>query len=138
MLNAFIFTFSFGHVRDQLSWLFKKMDESLNNLTNKMEQLDHRTATEHAQLTVAMEQSRKGAWQYSDRMRGVLEEQISNLEKVSKHLTTHVLCNGVHVHACTVCGSLVPRPFTSFSKLFNVDIEDYLGMRLCMWSFPKT
>ena len=112
MLNVFICTFSFGHVRDQLSWLSKKMDESLNNLANKMEQLEHRTATEHAQLTAAVEQSRKGAWQYSDRMRGVLEEQISNLEKVSKHFITHVLCNGVHV-----CGSLVPRPFISFSKL---------------------
>ena len=74
---------SFGHVRDQLSWLSKKMDESINNLANKMEQLEHRTATEHAQLTAAMEQGRKGAWQNGDRIRSILEEQISNLEKVS-------------------------------------------------------
>ena len=75
---------SFGHVRDRLSWLSKKMDESVNNLANKMEQLEHRTATEHAQLMAAMEQGRKGAWQNSDRIRSILEEQISNLEKVSR------------------------------------------------------
>ena len=80
--------FSFGHVRDQLSWLSKKTDESVNNLANKMEQLEHRTATEHAQLIATVEQGKKGAWQYSDKMRGVLEEQISNLEKVSGELYT--------------------------------------------------
>ena len=63
-------------------WLSKNTDKSINNLADKMEQLEHRTATEHAQLTAVVEQVRKGAWQYSDKMRGVLEEQISNLEKV--------------------------------------------------------
>ena len=71
-------------MKDQLSWLSKKTDESINNLADKMEQLEHRTATEHAQLMAAVEQGRKGAWQYSNKMRGVLEEKISNLEKVSR------------------------------------------------------
>ena len=70
-------------MRDQLSWLSKKIDESVNNLANKLEQLEHKTATEHAQLTAAVEQGRKGAWQYSNKMKDVLEEQISNLEQVS-------------------------------------------------------
>ena len=74
--------FSFGHVRDQLSWLSKKTDESINNLANKMEQLEHRTASEHSQLTAAVEQGKKGAWQHSDKMKDVLEEQISNLNQV--------------------------------------------------------
>ena len=69
-------------MRDQLSWLSKKTDESINNLAKKMEQLEHRTATEYAQLTAAVEQGKKGAWQHSDKMKDLLEEQISNLNQV--------------------------------------------------------
>lgn len=69
-------------MRDQLSWLSKKTDESINNLANKMEQLEHRTATEHAQLTAAVEQGKKGAWQFSNKVKDALEEQISNLDQV--------------------------------------------------------
>ena len=50
-----------------------------------MEQLEHRTATEHAQLTTAVEQSKKGVWQHSDKMKDVLEEQISNLNQVDNY-----------------------------------------------------
>ena len=71
-------------MRDQLSWLSKKTDESINNLANKLEQLEHRTAIEHAQLTAAGEQGKKEAWQYSDKMKSVLEERISNLNQVTK------------------------------------------------------
>lgn len=69
-------------MRDQLSWLSKKTDESMNNLVDKIEQLEDRTATEHAQLVATVEQGRKGTWQYSDKMKDVLKEQISNLEQV--------------------------------------------------------
>lgn len=65
-----------------MSWLSKKMDGSVNNLEEKMEQLEARSATEHAQLRAAVEHSRNGAWQYSDKMRFDLEEKISNLDKV--------------------------------------------------------
>ena len=40
------------------------------------------TAAEHAQLTAAVEQGKKGAWQRSDKMKNILEEQISNLDQV--------------------------------------------------------
>lgn len=63
------------------------MDDSLKTLAHKVEKLEQNTATEHAQLlstlTMAVEQSRKGAWEYSNKMKTGLEERISSLENVS-------------------------------------------------------
>lgn len=69
-----------------MSWLSQKVDDSLNNLANKVKQLEQQAATEHAQLlTVAVEQSKKGAWEYSNKMRNNLEEQMSSLDKVNEN-----------------------------------------------------
>ena len=82
-------------MRDQLSWLSHKMNESLNNLANQVEQLQHRTASEHAQLTstltTAVEQSREGAWEYSDKMKSIVEGRIADLDKVSPHPHVHMI-----------------------------------------------
>ena len=74
-------------MRDQLSWLSQKVNNSQTVLSNRMEQLEQKTATEHAQLTAnltsAVELSRKGAWECSNKTKGALEDQILRLEKVS-------------------------------------------------------
>ena len=86
IFNFFQLSISFGHVRDKFSWLSQKMDNSLNTLSNKMEQMEQRTATEHAQLTssltAAVEQNRKWAWELDNKMRMSIDEQITALEKV--------------------------------------------------------
>ena len=78
---------SFDHVRDQLSWLSQKMNDSLTALSNRMEQLEQKTATEHAQLTSdlssAVELSRKGAWEYVNKTKSTVENQMSRMDKVS-------------------------------------------------------
>lgn len=66
-------------------WLSQKVDNTLNTLANKVEQLEQQAATEHAHLlTMAVEQSKKGVWEYSNKMKNSLQEQISSLDKVNE------------------------------------------------------
>ena len=81
---------SFSKVQDQQLWLSHQTADSLQSVSMGMEAKEKQAATEHTQLVTrfssALERERKESQEEQERVRNLLQTQLSNFEKVRGRL----------------------------------------------------
>ena len=81
---------SFSKLQDQQLWLSHQTADSLQSVSMEMEAKEKKEATEHTQLVTrfssALERERKESQEEQERVRELLQTQLSNFEKVRGRL----------------------------------------------------